>query len=241
MAAVDLLDYLSANSYPGRGVGLGLTPDGKQSVTVYFIMGRSVNSRNRIFTECEDGIRTQAFDESKLTDPSLIIYHPVRILDGRLVVTNGDQTDTIAEFLRENRSFEEALNTRTFEPDAPNYTPRISGILERDGAYRLSILKSAGGNPDSVQRFFYHYSQPVAGEGHLIHTYDGDGEPILSFTGEPVCFRTDGDIDAFAARVWHGLNKENRVSLYLCFRDLENGSAETRIINKHDGSEEKQS
>ena len=233
MAALDLSSYLSGNTYPGRRVGIGLTPGGKKSIVVYFIMGRSVNSRNRVFETCEDGIRTRAFDESKLTDPSLIIYHPVRVFGEDLVVTNGDQTDTIVDFLKSGGSFEDALNTRTFEPDAPNYTPRISGILAADGAYKLSILKSAGGNPDSVQRFYYTYGQPVAGEGHLIHTYNGDGDPIPSFTGEPECFRTEEDIDSFSEHVWSCLNTDNRVSLYVCYRDLSAGEMETRIINKN--------
>lgn len=241
MAVLDLVEYLSGNAYPGRGVGIGVTPDGTRSVVVYFIMGRSVNSRNRIFQPCADGIRTQAYEADKLTDPSLIIYHPVRVVGDTLVVTNGDQTDTVARLLEEGGSFEQALNTRTFEPDAPNFTPRISGIVERGGAYQLSILKSAGGNPGSVQRFYFQYAQPVVGQGHLIHTYDGDGDPIPSFTGEPRCFRTQGDIDAFTSQVWAGLNAENRVSLYVCFRDRESGRMETRIINKNSGSEESQS
>ncbi len=233
MASFDISKYLSGNTYPGRGVGIGLTPDGKTSVVVYFIMGRSVNSRNRIFETCEDGIRTRAFDESKLTDPSLIIYHPVRTVADTLIVTNGDQTDTIAESVRSGGSFESALETRTFEPDAPNYTPRISGILAADGSYKLSILKSAGGNPNSVQRFYYTYGQPIAGEGHLIHTYNGDGDPIPSFTGEPECFRTEADVDSFAEHVWSCLDPDNRVSLYVCFRNIDTGEAQVRIINKN--------
>ncbi len=233
MAVFDISEYLAGNTYPGRGVGIGLTPDGKKSVVVYFIMGRSVNSRNRVFTACDDGIRTQAFDESKLTDPSLIIYHPVRICGDKLIVTNGDQTDTIVEFLRAGKGFEEALNTRTFEPDAPNYTPRISGILAADGAYKLSILKSDAGNAASVQRFYFDYSQPVAGEGHLIHTYNEDGDPIPSFTGEPEHFATQADIDVFTGHVWDCLDEKNRVSLYVCYRDLSSGETEVRIVNKN--------
>lgn len=233
MAVFDISEYLAGNTYPGRGVGIGLTPDGKKSVVVYFIMGRSVNSRNRVFMACDDGIRTQAFDESKLTDPSLIIYHPVRICGDKLIVTNGDQTDTIVEFLRAGKGFEEALNTRTFEPDAPNYTPRISGILAADGAYKLSILKSDAGNAASVQRFYFDYTQPVAGEGHLIHTYNEDGDPIPSFTGEPEHFATQADIDVFTGHVWDCLDEENRVSLYVCYRDLSSGETEVRIVNKN--------
>lgn len=233
MAVFDISEYLSGNTYPGRGVGIGMTPDGKKSVVVYFIMGRSVNSRNRIFQECADGIRTQAFDESKLTDPSLIIYHPVRAYAGDLVVTNGDQTDTVVDFLKAGKCFEDALNTRTFEPDAPNYTPRISGILSADGGYKLSILKSDAGNAASVQRFYFDYSQPVAGEGHLIHTYNGDGDPIPSFTGEPERFATQADIDAFTAHVWDCLDADNRVSLYVCYRDLGRGETDVRIVNKN--------
>lgn len=233
MAVLDISEYLAGNTYPGRGVGLGMTPDGKKSVVVYFIMGRSVNSRNRIFKECDDGIKTQAFDESKLTDPSLIIYHPVRVFNGDLVVTNGDQTDTVVEFLKDGKTFEAALNTRTFEPDAPNYTPRISGILDEKGSYKLSILKSDSGNAESVQRFYFDYSQPVAGEGHLIHTYNGDGDPIPSFTGEPERFATQADIDSFTSHVWDCLDSDNRVSLYVCYRDIASGEMNVRIVNKN--------
>ena len=189
--------------------------------------------KNRLWSISSWGAVSTAAIVSLRRARSLIIYHPVRVFGEDLVVTNGDQTDTIVDFLKSGGSFEDALNTRTFEPDAPNYTPRISGILAADGAYKLSILKSAGGNPDSVQRFYYTYGQPVAGEGHLIHTYNGDGDPIPSFTGEPECFRTEEDIDSFSEHVWSCLNTDNRVSLYVCYRDLSTGEMETRIINKN--------
>lgn len=226
---------LADNTYPGRGIILGLHADGRHAVIAYFIMGRSENSRNRIFVEEGDGIRTQAFDPAKLTDPSLIIYHPVRVLDNLSIVTNGDQTDTIFEEMRAGGFFEEALRTRTFEPDAPNYTPRISGLLRRreDGfGYRLSILKSAGGDPNGVQRLFFEYPDPIAGEGHLIHTYRCDGDPIPSFEGEPKPVALSGSLDELAERLWNGLNAENKVSLFVRFLDRETGGCQSRIINK---------
>ena len=227
---------LAANRYPGRGIILGAHADGAHAVIVYFIMGRSENSRNRVFTEEGAGIRTQAFDAAKLTDPSLIIYRPVRVLDELTIVTNGDQTDTIYEQMKEGRLFEDALRTRTFEPDAPNFTPRISGVVKRKGncfCYRLSILKSAQGNSESVQRLFYEYPQPVAGEGHFIHTYRCDGDPIPSFEGEPELVALDGSIDELTTRVWDGLDAQNKVSLFVRYINLANGHTQSRIVNQH--------
>ena len=199
----------------------------------YFIMGRSENSRNRIFVEEDGGLRTQAFDPAKLKDPSLVIYWPVRKFGAATIVTNGDQTDTIYEFLAAEKTFEEALRMRTFEPDPPILTPRISGLVHKDGSYRLSILKSANGNAESTQRFFYEYPQPVAGEGHFIHTYLGDGNPVPSFEGEPELVRIEGDIDSFTSLMWENLNEANKVSLFVRFIDLADGSEETRVVNKN--------
>lgn len=224
---------LRANTYPGRGIVLGKSADGTKAVIAYFIMGRSENSRNRIFVEEEGGLRTEAFDPAKLKDPSLVIYWPVRKLGRTTIVTNGDQTDTIYEFLAAEKTFEEALRMRTFEPDPPILTPRISGLVHKDGSYRLSILKSANGNADSVQRFFYEYPQPVAGEGHFIHTYLGDGDPVPSFEGEPENVMIEGDIDSFTKLVWDHLNEANKVSLFVRFIDLADGSEETRVVNKN--------
>lgn len=229
-------EELKGNSYPGRGIMVGKSADGKHAVIAYFIMGRSENSRNRIFVEEGEGIKTQAFDPAKLKDPSLIIYSPVRVWQDTTIVTNGDQTDTIYEFLKQGKSFADALRTRTFEPDAPNYTPRISAILhtKEEYGYRLSILKSANGNPDSVQRFFFHYNCPVSGEGHFIHTYRCDGNPIPSFEGEPTLVALPQmDIDAFTAMVWESLNSDNKVSLFTRYIDLETGKTQTRIVNKN--------
>lgn len=228
-------EVLSGNTYPGRGIMIGKTKDGKHAAIAYFIMGRSVNSRNRVFVEDGVGIKTKAFDESKLTDPSLIIYAPVRVFGNTTVVTNGDQTDTVYEALEQGRTFEEALRTRTFEPDAPNFTPRISGEVMVDNAfqYKLSILKSNNGNDASVLRYFYEYAEPVNGEGHFIHTYKCDGDPIPSFEGEPVRVAVEGDIDTFTNMVWSNLNADNKVSLFTRFIHLETGAVETRIINKN--------
>ena len=235
---LNLNDLLASNSYPGRGILLGRSADNKKAVIAYFIMGRSVNSRNRIFEESEDGIITKAHDESLMTDPHLIIYAPVRDMgDGRVIVTNGDQTDTIRDFLKAGKTFEEALRTRTFEDDLPNCTPRISGIVEvKDGAcmYKLSILKSDEHDDSSVQRFFYEYPQPKAGIGHFIHTYKCDGNPIPSFEGEPEKVTLKGDIEQLALDVWENLNEDNKVSLYVSFISLKDGSSDTIIINKHD-------
>lgn len=233
MQIQDLGAVLRANTYPGRGIVLGKSADGTKAVIAYFIMGRSENSRNRIFVEEEGGLRTEAFDPAKLKDPSLVIYWPVRKLGRTTIVTNGDQTDTIYEFLSAEKTFEEALRMRTFEPDPPILTPRISGLVHKDGSYRLSILKSANGNADSVQRFFYEYPQPVAGEGHFIHTYLGDGDPVPSFEGEPENVMIEGDIDSFTKLVWDHLNEANKVSLFVRFIDLADGSEETRVVNKN--------
>ena len=221
------------STYPGRGIVLGKSADGQKAVIAYFIMGRSENSRNRIFVEEDGGLRTQAFDPAKLKDPSLVIYWPVRKFGAATIVTNGDQTDTIYEFLAAEKTFEEALRMRTFEPDPPILTPRISGLVHKDGSYRLSILKSANGNAESTQRFFYEYPQPVAGEGHFIHTYLGDGNSVPSFEGEPELVRIEGDIDSFTSLMWENLNEANKVSLFVRFIDLADGSEETRVVNKN--------
>ena len=232
-----LQDELKGNPYPGRGIVIGRTPDGKYAVAAYFIMGRSVNSRNRIFVEDGEGIRTEAFDPSKLSDPSLIIYAPVRVLKNRTIVTNGDQTDTVYEGLKGGKSFEEALAEREFEPDAPNYTPRISGVMEIEGgafSYKMSILKSADGDPSCCNRYTFAYDNPRAGEGRFIHTYQSDGDPLPSFEGEPErIFVGDGDIDSFAEQIWESLNEENKVSLFARYIEIETGKYESRIINKN--------
>ena len=231
---LNLETYLSGNTYPGRGVLLGRSADNRHAVIAYFIMGRSENSRNRIFEETEDGIRTRAFDESRMTDPSLIIYHPVRKAGNFTVVTNGDQTDTVAGYLKAGRTFEEALRTRTFEPDGPNWTPRISGLLSENGDYRLSILKSADGDESSVRRFFYEYESPKAGAGHLIHTYEHDGSPIPSFSGEPRTVELPyACINCFTKAVWESLDPDNKVSLFTRFINLKTGETVTKIVNKH--------
>lgn len=234
MDLLNLSSLLASNPYPGRGIMLGRSADNKKAVAAYFIMGRSENSRNRIFEATEDGIRTRAFDESKMTDPSLIIYHPVRVVDGTTIVTNGDQTDTIADSFRRGEGFVRALRTRDFEPDGPNYTPRISGMVRPGGAYRLSILKSAGGDPSCCQRFFYEYDSPIAGQGHFISTYRTDGSPLPSFEGEPIPVALDSACPAcLADKLWESLNADNKVSLYVSFIDLATGAAETVIKNKH--------
>lgn len=233
MEIQDLGAVLRANTYPGRGIVLGKSADGQKAVIAYFIMGRSENSRNRIFVEEDGGLRTEAFDPAKLKDPSLVIYWPVRKFGTATIVTNGDQTDTVYEFLAAEKTFEDALRVRTFEPDPPILTPRISGLVHKDGSYRLSILKSANGNADSTQRFFYEYPQPVAGEGHFIHTYLGDGDPVPSFEGEPENVSIAGDIDSFTRLVWENLNEANKVSLFVRFIDLASGAEETRVVNKN--------
>ena len=234
MELLNLSSLLASNPYPGRGIMLGRSADNKKAVAAYFIMGRSENSRNRIFEATEDGIRTRAFDESKMTDPSLIIYHPVRVVDGTTIVTNGDQTDTIADSFRRGEGFVRALRTRDFEPDGPNYTPRISGMVRPGGAYRLSILKSTGGDPSCCQRFFYEYDSPIAGQGPFISTYRTDGSPLPSFEGEPIPVALDSACPAcLADKLWESLNADNKVSLYVSFIDLATGAAETVIKNKH--------
>lgn len=234
MKNLDLTTLLRGNPYPGRGIVLGSSPDGEKSVIAYFIMGRSENSRNRVFVETPDGIRTQAFDPSKMTDPSLIIYAPVRVFGTSTIVTNGDQTDTIREGLAAGKTFAQALHTRTFEPDAPNYTPRISGLVKKNGDYTLSILKSADGDPASCHRYFFAYEAPRAGQGHFIHTYMGDGTPLPSFVGEPeqveIPYGTPAEL---ADLLWDSLNAENKVSLFVRYIDRKTGDWETVIKNKH--------
>ncbi len=236
MKTLDIATLLRENAYPGRGIILGKTPDGKNAVIAYFIMGRSVNSRNRVFEATADGIRTKAFDESKLSDPHLIIYSPVRVLGNKTIVTNGDQTDTIYDHMDRQETFEQSLRTREYEDDAPNYTPRISGIvhMEEDSFnYAMSILKSADGNPDSVHRFTFSYNSPLCGEGHFIHTYMGDGNPLPSFEGEPEKIATVDDIDAFTDMLWNSLNEDNKVSLFVRYINVETKQATDRIVNKN--------
>lgn len=237
MVKIDITKELSENSYPGRGIAIGKSADGKYAVTAYFIMGRSENSRNRIFVEDGNGIRTQAFDPSKLTDPSLIIYSPVRVLGNKTIVTNGDQTDTIYDLMNNQLTFEQSLRTREFEPDAPNYTPRISGIIKVDPDktfnYAMSILKSANGNPESCNRFTFTYNTPINGEGHFIHTYMSDGNPLPSFDGEPKLIAIDGGIEEFGDKLWNSLNEENKVSLFVRYINLSDGTYESKIYNKN--------
>lgn len=237
MKKLNIYDELRANAYPGRGIVIGKSADGKSAVTAYFIMGRSVNSRNRVFVEDGDGIRTQAFDPSKLSDPHLIIYAPVRVLGNKTIVTNGDQTDTIYDLMNRQMTFEQSLRTREFEDDAPNFTPRISGIMKIDDGYNyaMSILKSANGNPQSCQRFTYSYNCPIAGEGHFIHTYMGDGNPLPSFEGEPKLVAIPNDIDEFTNGLWDALNEDNKVSLFVRFIDLKTGETQSRTVNKNTG------
>lgn len=226
---------LKSNSYPGRGIILGKSECGRYAVAAYFIMGRSENSRNRVFVEDGEGIRTQAFDPAKLVDPSLIIYAPVRVLGKTTIVTNGDQTDTVYEQMKAGKTFEQSLRLRKFEPDDPNFTPRISGIIELEDSfsYSLSILKSAEGDPTACHRFTFSYDCPIDGIGHFIHTYQGDGNPLPSFEGEPEKIRITGDIDAFTSKLWNNLNEDNKVSLFVRFIDIETGKADTRIVNKN--------
>ncbi|MCD7731117.1 MAG: IMP cyclohydrolase [Oscillospiraceae bacterium] len=235
MKKLSIETQLKANAYPGRGIIIGKSADGKCAVTAYFIMGRSENSRNRVFVPTEDGIRTEAFDPSKMVDPHLIIYSPVRVLNNQTIVTNGDQTDTVYELMEKGQTFEQALRTREYEDDAPNFTPRISGIICNEcGDYSMSILKSADGNPDSCRRYTFTYSNPIAGEGHFIHTYMGDGSPLPSFEGEPeLVDMTSLDIDGFTDMVWNSLNEDNKVSLFVRYINLETGSSDTRIVNKN--------
>ena len=236
MNILSLANELSNNTYPGRGIVIGKSKDGKKAVTAYFIMGRSNNSRNRVFVEDGEGIRTQAFDSSKLEDPSLIIYAPVKVLGNRTIITNGDQTDTIYEGMDKQLTFEQSLRSRKFEPDAPNYTPRISGIMHIENNkynYAMSILKSNNGNPNSCNRYTFAYENPIEGQGHFIHTYMHDGEVLPSFEGEPKLVEIDGDIDEFTNMIWSNLNEDNKVSLFVRFIDIKSGEYETRIINKN--------
>lgn len=236
MNMLSLENELKSNAYPGRGIVIGKSPDGTKAVAAYFIMGRSVNSRNRIFVEDGEGIRTQAFDPSKLEDPSLIIYAPVRVLGNKTIVTNGDQTDTIYEGMDIQLTFEQSLRCREFEPDAPNYTPRISGIIHRENGsfnYAMSILKSNNGNAAACNRYTFAYENPVAGEGHFIHTYMHDGNPLPSFEGEPKLVAVSDDIDAFTDMLWNSLNEENKVSLFVRYIDIATGTYETKIVNKN--------
>ena len=236
MNMLSLEQELTANAYPGRGIVIGKTPDGKKAVTAYFIMGRSANSRNRVFVEEGEGIRTQAFDPSKLEDPSLIIYAPVRVLGNKTIVTNGDQTDTIYEGMDRQLTFEQSLRCREFEPDGPNYTPRISGIMHMENGgynYAMSILKSNNGNPEACNRYTFAYENPVAGEGHFIHTYMHDGNPLPSFEGEPKLVGMMDDMEAFTDMLWNSLNEDNKVSLFVRYIDIATGAYETKIVNKN--------
>ena len=236
MEKISLEQELKNNSYPGRGIIIGRSADGTKAVTAYFIMGRSENSRNRIFVVDGEGIRTEAFDPSKLTDPSLIIYAPVRVLGNKTIVTNGDQTDTIYEGLDRQMTFEQSLRCREFEPDGPNYTPRISGVMHIENgeySYAMSILKSDNGNPDACLRYTYAYEKAVPGEGRFIHTYMHDGNPLPSFEGEPKFVGIEEDIDDFTNTLWNSLNEDNKVSLFVRYIDIATGEYETRIVNKN--------
>lgn len=234
MTLLSIPSLLRENTYPGRGILLGRSVNNRCAVIAYFIMGRSENSRNRVFAATEDGIRTQAYDPSKVTDPSLILYHPIRVCHGKTIVTNGDQTDTIGDALAAGESFRQALQTREFEPDAPNYTPRISGLVSENGGYELSILKSLGGCPECCCRYFFTYSNPQPGVGHFIHTYQCDGNPIPSFEGEPRRVSLDTpDAASLADLLWDNLNSENRISLFVRYLDLATGKTEDVICNRN--------
>ena len=236
MAMISIAQELQQNSYPGRGIILGRTADGTKAVCVYFIMGRSENSRNRIFVPDGNGLRTQAYDESKCTDPSLIIYAPVRVLGNKTIVSNGDQTDTIYEAMNHQFTFEQGLRAREFEPDAPNFTPRISGVIRCEGEhfnYALSILKSADGDPSTCQRFTFTYQNPVPGQGHFIHTYVGDGNPLPSFRGEPKLVSIPDDIEGFTQLLWNSLNPDNKISLFVRYIDPKTGNAVSKIVNRY--------
>ena len=236
MKRISLEQELKGNTYPGRGIVIGKTPDGTKAGSAYFIMGRSENSRNRVFVEDGEGIRTQAFDPAKLQDPSLIIYAPVRVLGNKTIVTNGDQTDTIYQGMDKQLTFEQSLRSREFEPDGPNYTPRISGIMHIENGkfnYAMSILKSNHGDPASCCRYTFAYENPLAGEGHFIHTYKSDGNPLPSFEGEPKPAGMMDEIDAFTKLLWESLNEENKVSLFVRYIEIASGRYETRIVNKN--------
>ena len=233
---VSIGEVLAAKTYPGRGIVVGRSKDGKKAVTAYFIMGRSENSRNRIFVEEGEGIRTEAFNETKLSDPSLIIYSPVKVIGKKTIITNGDQTDTIYDYMTAGKCFNSALMSREFEPDAPNYTPRISALVDISDEslhFRMSILKSNDGNPDCCNRYFYDYSDIPVGEGRFIHTYKEDGTTLPSFEGEPLKVSLDGDIDEFTKNLWKNLNEDNKVSLFTRFIDIKTGEYQTRIVNKN--------
>ncbi|MCI7225813.1 IMP cyclohydrolase [uncultured Clostridium sp.] len=237
MKMLSLEQELKGNAYPGRGIVIGKSEDGKYAVTAYFIMGRSENSRNRVFVTEGDGIRTQAYDPSKLTDPSLIIYAPVRVLGKETIVTNGDQTDTVYDGISKGLTFEQSLRSREFEPDAPNYTPRISGMLTVENGrfdYQMSILKSNNGNPAACNRYTFSYENPVAGEGHFIHTYLCDGNPLPSFEGEPKLVAIQDNIEIFTELLWNSLNADNKVSLFVRYINIETGEYETKIVNKNE-------
>jgi hypothetical protein len=231
-----MFDYLAAKEYPGRGIILGKSEDNR-AVFAYFIMGRSTNSKNRVFEVSDDDIRTKAFDESLLSDPSLIIYSPVRVLGNKIIVTNGDQTDTIYEYLKDKKTFEDALYTRTFEPDAPNFTPRISGLIDIESGLKLklSILKSDEGDESQALRFFYNYDNPKPGEGFLIHTYKENSDPLKSFEGEPIKVSLTGSIDEFSDSLWNSLNTDNKISLAVRYIDMATGKYEQIIKNKLEG------
>lgn len=236
MERLSLEQELKNNAYPGRGIVIGKSADGTKAAAAYFIMGRSVNSRNRVFVTDGEGIRTQAYDPSKLADPSLIIYAPVRVLGNKTIVTNGDQTDTIYEGMDKQLTFEQSLRSRKFEPDGPNYTPRISGIMHVENGtynYAMSILKSSNGNPDSCSRYTFAYENPIPGEGHFIHTYLHDGDPLPSFEGEPKLVEIPDDMEAFATMLWDSLNEDNKISLFVRYIDIASGTCETKIVNKY--------
>ncbi len=236
MKKESIAGLLSANTYPGRGIILGKTPDGTKAVAVYFIMGRIANSRNRIFVTEGAGIRTEAYEPEKMEDPSLVIYAPVRVLGNKTIVTNGDQTDTIYECMDKQMTFEQSLRTREFEPDAPNYTPRISGILHIEKGtynYAMSIIKTADGDPSACDRFTFAYNNPIPGEGHFLHTYLGDGNPLPSFEGEPERVDVLDGIDAYTELLWKNLNEDNKVSLFVRYINITDGTYESRIMNKN--------
>ena len=236
MEMISIEKELRENSYPGRGIIIGKSADGTKAATAYFIMGRSVNSRNRIFVEEGEGIRTQAYNPALLTDPSLVIYAPVRVLGNKTIVTNGDQTDTIYEGMDSQMTFEQSLRSREFEPDGPNYTPRISGIMHIENGsynYAMSILKSNNGSPDSCNRYTFAYENPAAGEGHFIHTYRCDGNPLPSFEGEPKLVEIPDSLDGFTRLLWDSLNEDNKVSLFVRYIDIATGKYESRIVNKN--------
>lgn len=228
-------ENLKKNEYPGRGIVLGVTAKGEKLVQIYWIMGRSKNSRNRVFVQENDFVRTKAYDESKVKDPSLIIYYPLKVIGKYHIISNGDQTDTVYDYLHAGARFEEALMSREFEPDAPNFTPRITGIMELDGKniYSLSILKSQEGNPDKCVRNFFHFEKPIYGAGHCIHTYESDGDPLPSFNGEPYLMPVPDCIDETLSLYWEILNPENRISLLVKTIEIKTGNVDIKIKNKH--------